>query len=230
MKVMLRAFIRHPWFGTGLGSFHANYYENLAWALSTGGDKYADPPASFFLMIASELGLAGVVVILVGCWLLARASRLMLKASLGGGEFTKAQAAWHCAGAGILVICDQGLRGLQRWLVKPRGKTDEASKHNATNGKYPRAPEKTDEVHEVNFIVLTLRAYVGPYLSRGSTAKRATHDDLNLLSRPDFLNGHILKPGSASEDLKCVGAIFADFCTAWTVSQGVLREGIKCAE
>jgi len=112
MKVMLRAFIRHPWFGTGLGSFHVNYYEHLDWALATGGNKYADPPASFFLMIASELGLAGVVLIVVGCCLLVRAARLMLRASIGDGGLTKAQAAWQCAGVGILIsLCCSFLIG-----------------------------------------------------------------------------------------------------------------------
>ncbi len=63
MKTMLKAFIDHPWIGTGLGTFYSNYQGNLAWALQTGGVVFADPPASFYLMLLSELGIVGILLI-----------------------------------------------------------------------------------------------------------------------------------------------------------------------
>ena len=103
MKVMLRTFAKHPWFGTGLGSFHSNYFEHLSWALSTGGSRYPDPPASLYLMIVSELGLVGVAIILTGLGMLTYVSIAMLKSAPDSSTSTKAQAAWNCAGIGVLV-------------------------------------------------------------------------------------------------------------------------------
>ena len=103
MRVMLRTISKHPWFGTGLGSFYSNFFENLSWAASTGGVKYADPPSSLYLMLTSELGLAGGIIIVTGAFLLTNAMLSMLRIPSDICQPAKSNALWHCAGLGILI-------------------------------------------------------------------------------------------------------------------------------
>ncbi len=63
-KVMLKAFLEHPWKGTGFGSFYSNLYEHAAWANTEGSFLFADPP-EFYPMIFSEWGLAGILLLLL---------------------------------------------------------------------------------------------------------------------------------------------------------------------
>lgn len=78
-RVMAKSFLEHPIFGTGLGSFHANFFEHIQWALSYGGYQFVDPPASMYLMLLSELGLAGVLLILGGAWFFGASLRTLFK-------------------------------------------------------------------------------------------------------------------------------------------------------
>jgi len=103
VKVMLRSFVHHPLFGTGLGSFYENYFENLNWAISTGGAKYADPPASLYLMIASELGTAGLIFLAVSLGLLAKSVFSLIHKSTTTTTTTSREGIWHCAGVGLLI-------------------------------------------------------------------------------------------------------------------------------
>lgn len=61
-RTMYKAFIDHPVFGTGFGMFYANYFRYLPWALQFGDYIYADPPASLYLMLLSELGIVALLV------------------------------------------------------------------------------------------------------------------------------------------------------------------------
>ncbi len=86
-KVMARAFWEHPWFGTGFGSYYANFWHYLGWALISGGAMYADVPGSMYLMLLSELGVAGALVILAGLiWLVVRLVRLTKPAAGEGPD------------------------------------------------------------------------------------------------------------------------------------------------
>lgn len=76
-KVMLRAFWEQPWLGTGLGWFYASLFEFGPWAVASGGVFFSDVPTSMYLMLGSELGLAGVLIIAAGLgWVCARLVRL----------------------------------------------------------------------------------------------------------------------------------------------------------
>lgn len=66
-RVMLKTFLENPVFGAGLGSFYANLQEHSHWASQFGGSIYLDPPASFYLMLISELGLLGILI--VSAWI-----------------------------------------------------------------------------------------------------------------------------------------------------------------
>ncbi len=102
MKVMLRTFWEHPLFGTGLGSFYANYFEHLSWALRGGGIVYADPPASLYLMLISEAGILGLAIVCLSCYQLACMLRLV---STDGTEAPGHADAfnWRCFGIGMLL-------------------------------------------------------------------------------------------------------------------------------
>jgi hypothetical protein len=65
---MLLAFLDKPIFGNGLGSFYANYHRFFPKAQALGAGFYVDPPSSVFLMLAADLGIAGVIlfVLLLG--------------------------------------------------------------------------------------------------------------------------------------------------------------------
>jgi len=77
LKVMGRAFVEQPWLGTGFGMFYGNYFQHLDWALSTFGTVLDDPPASMYLMLLSELGVAGVLMVAAGLiWVAGRLVRL----------------------------------------------------------------------------------------------------------------------------------------------------------
>ena len=65
MKAMIKAFSDHPVFGTGYGSFYMNFFEHRQWAQKGTGRSYADPPSSLYLMLLSEFGIAGVLLLLV---------------------------------------------------------------------------------------------------------------------------------------------------------------------
>lgn len=62
---MLLAFLDRPWFGNGLGSFYANYHRFFAQAQSLGAGFYVDPPSSIFLMLAADLGIAGIAILML---------------------------------------------------------------------------------------------------------------------------------------------------------------------
>ncbi len=94
VKVMLRAFVEHPWFGTGFGSFYANFWYYLGWALLSGGSVYADVPGSMYPMLLSELGVAGGLMIAAGLiWVAARLVRLTRPADGDGPDLWTAFAA-----------------------------------------------------------------------------------------------------------------------------------------
>jgi len=77
LKMMGLAFLDHPWSGSGFGMFYANIFEYRDRALATGGAFLSDPPSSFYLVPPSELGLAGVLMIVAGlAWLGVRVVRL----------------------------------------------------------------------------------------------------------------------------------------------------------
>jgi len=71
MKAMIKAFLEQPVFGTGYGSFYMNFFEHRQWAEKGIGKSYADPPSSLYLMLLSEFGVAGVLLILVKLLVLA---------------------------------------------------------------------------------------------------------------------------------------------------------------
>ncbi|MBM3751986.1 MAG: hypothetical protein FJW21_12530 [Acidimicrobiia bacterium] len=76
-KVMLRALWEHPWLGTGFGWFYANLHEFGPWAVASGGAFFSDVPTSMYLMLASELGAAGILAVVAGLgWLATRCVRL----------------------------------------------------------------------------------------------------------------------------------------------------------
>lgn len=61
-RTMWKAFIEHPILGTGFGTFYSNYHHYLPWALQYGGYTFADPPASMYLLLISELGVSGLLI------------------------------------------------------------------------------------------------------------------------------------------------------------------------
>ena len=74
MKVMIKAFSEHPVFGTGYGSFYMNFFEHRQWAEKGTWRTGADPPASLYLMLLSEFGIAGGLLILLKLLVLAKGS------------------------------------------------------------------------------------------------------------------------------------------------------------
>ncbi len=64
IKAMIKAFLEHPWKGTGLGSFYMNLFEHQSWAIAGGGKFFADPP-ELYPMLISEWGLAGLLLLLL---------------------------------------------------------------------------------------------------------------------------------------------------------------------
>ena len=66
IKTMVKSIMDHPVTGSGLGSFYARYYENLEWALQGGGFEGVDVPGSFYLMVMAALGLAGLILLVLG--------------------------------------------------------------------------------------------------------------------------------------------------------------------
>ena len=73
MKAMIKAFLEHPVFGTGYGSFYMNFFEHRQWAEKGIGRSYADPPSSLYFMFLSEFGIAGVLLVLVKLFFLGTA-------------------------------------------------------------------------------------------------------------------------------------------------------------
>ncbi|MFW7378369.1 MAG: hypothetical protein ACOH5I_06165 [Oligoflexus sp.] len=62
-KTMLAAFTDHPFFGTGLGSFHFVYHMYVDIVFAPGDSKFSDLPTNLYLALPSELGLAGIIII-----------------------------------------------------------------------------------------------------------------------------------------------------------------------
>ena len=64
---MVKTWIDNPIFGSGFGMFYSNFFQNLGWAKLWGGDAPPDVPTSFYLLLLSEAGIAGLLMI--GYWL-----------------------------------------------------------------------------------------------------------------------------------------------------------------
>jgi hypothetical protein len=79
LGAMALAFFDHPWGGSGLGMFYANLFLYSPKLVSSDFFFFSDPPGSFYGMLISELGVAGVLcVVFVGAWWL-RAARFIAK-------------------------------------------------------------------------------------------------------------------------------------------------------
>ena len=63
MKAMIKALSHHPVLGTGYGSFYMNLSEHRHWAEKGIGRVHTDPPSSLYLMLLSEFGIAGFLLI-----------------------------------------------------------------------------------------------------------------------------------------------------------------------
>jgi hypothetical protein len=61
-KASMIAINAHPFFGSGLGAYFGEYDLYAKQALTDGGYIFYDPPANFYLMILSELGIAGCLL------------------------------------------------------------------------------------------------------------------------------------------------------------------------
>lgn len=64
-RTMFKAFVENPLFGKGFGTFYSSYWQYLSWATQFGGDVYVDPPASVYLLLFSEFGLAGILSVII---------------------------------------------------------------------------------------------------------------------------------------------------------------------
>lgn len=98
--VMIKTFFQEPIFGTGLGTFYSNYFEHLDWALGFGGRELADPPSSFYLMLMSELGLAGVILT-AGFWAVLGNAAIMYMSCQTSQRSTPQIPGTFCLGAAI---------------------------------------------------------------------------------------------------------------------------------
>ena len=81
LKAMIKAFSHHPVFGTGYGSFYMNFFEHRQWAEKGIGRSHADPPASLYLMLLSEFGIAGLLLIVSKLFVLATGLRKVANSS-----------------------------------------------------------------------------------------------------------------------------------------------------
>jgi O-antigen ligase len=64
-RVNLALFAEHPWFGVGFNNFDRHFVATST-ALGFATERWQDNPNSFYLGICSELGLAGLLLFLLG--------------------------------------------------------------------------------------------------------------------------------------------------------------------
>mgnify|MGYP001243879930 CR=1 FL=1 len=88
MNAMIKAFLEQPVFGTGYGSFYMNFFEHRQWAQKGVGRSYADPPSSLYLMLLSEFGIAGFLLIVLKLFVLANGLRKVAYSSATKTEKT----------------------------------------------------------------------------------------------------------------------------------------------
>ena len=83
MKTMVKSFMDNPIWGNGLGSYYSEFFQNKAWALQSGGYGGVDVPGNFYLMILAAIGLAGILVLMLGAGVCTRMIYEAVKPSRG---------------------------------------------------------------------------------------------------------------------------------------------------